>query len=182
MTPNLRIAVFVAGMLLATGRVLGCVCTRPDVATAVRQADLVFRGKLIKVTYLDPKGSPIRRYRLVFEVSAVWKGVTARRIVLHDSEGASDCGGSLKNELGTDLLIFANRVVVRANGPDFFSIPQWTDKIAAGATIVFPGVCTLSSEIKNAKDTLAKLGRPITIGQASRLLTGGNAHPEAGPP
>jgi hypothetical protein len=134
----------------------------------LEKADLVFRGTLIKVEYLD-WGVPHwilrdrivspRRFLATLEVRGVWKGKVRRTIVLHTREGASDCVG-FWTDIGKDVLVFANEGVITPKEPSVLRIPEWTDKVAVGQTIISPGVCTLSDEIKNATDTLKKLGIP----------------------
>lgn len=153
-----RFRLVLLGLLLSQP-LSACMCGRIDVATAVKQAHLVFRGKVVGVTYLDPKSSAIRRYGVTLQVSDVWKGDVKRRVVVYSSDGASDCDGFWK-DVGKDLMVFANRHIVRGNGPDYESIPIWTDRFQPGHVLVFPAVCSLTGEVKNATDSLLKLGRP----------------------
>jgi hypothetical protein len=146
-----------------------CECGFPDVRKAVKDADLVFRGKLVKVEYIDPPltaPDPIfksrtvsipRRFLATLEVSGVWKGRVGPTIVLHTRESSSDCVG-FWTELRTEVLVFANQGVVTPKKPDVWRIPEWTDKVPVGQTIISPGVCTLSDEVKFAAGTLRELG------------------------
>jgi hypothetical protein len=169
---QLRTAVWLAVVLLLASRpISACSCSFPDVPRAVRQADLVFRGKLVKVEYLDPPQSVPhaiskdrmvsvpRRFLATLEVDGVWKGRVGRTIVLHTREGSSDCVG-FWTDIGKEVLVFANQGIVTPKKPDVWRIPEWTDKVAVGQAITSPGVCTLNGEIKDATDTLKKLGAP----------------------
>lgn len=100
-----------------------------------------------------------RRFLATLEVSGVWKGKIGRTIVLHTREDSTDCVGFWK-DIGTELLVFANRWTVTAKKANEYRIPEWTDKVAVGQSIVSPGVCTLNDEIKDATETLRKLGPP----------------------
>ncbi len=165
-------AVWLAAVVLLTSKpVSACSCSFSDVPNAVRQADLVFRGKLVNVEYLDPPQSVPdaifkdrmvslpRRFLATLAVDGVWKGRVGRTIVLHTREGASDCVG-FWTDVGKEVLVFANRGPVTSKEPGVWRIPEWTDKVAVGQTIISPGVCTLNDEIKDATDTLKKLGSP----------------------
>ena len=150
-------------MSLASTPVSGCSCATPlddSVAHFVSNADFVFRGKLIKIEYLDSlQGPPLRRFLATLEVSSVWKGDVGHTIVLHTREPASDCIG-FWTDLGKDLVVFANKVVVTRPEPGSFRLLEWTDKVPVGQTIIVPGTCTLTSEVKNAADTMKGLGPP----------------------
>jgi hypothetical protein len=157
--------------VLTAASTFACSCSFPDVPTAVRQADLVFRGTLVKVEYLDAQetrphvvfkdrlASVPRRFLATLEVAGVWKGRVSRTIVLHTREGASDCVG-FWTEIGKEILVFANEGVVTPKEPNVWRIPEWTDKVSVGQRIISPGVCTLGGEIKDVTDTLRRLGRP----------------------
>ena len=167
-----RTAVLLAAVVLLASRpISACSCSFPTVPRALSQADLVFRGKLVKIEYLDPPQSVPhavfkdrmvslpRRFLATLEVNGVWKGRVGRTIVLHTREGSSDCVG-FWTDIGKEVLVFANKGVVTPKEPDVLRIPEWTDKVALGQTIISPGVCTLNDEIKDATDTLKKLGAP----------------------
>jgi hypothetical protein len=169
---QLRTAVrFAAVLFLASRPISACSCSFLDVPSAVRQADLIFRGKLVKVEYLDPLQSVPheifkdrmvsvpRRFLATLEVNGVWKGKVGRTIVLHTREGSSDCVG-FWTDIGKEVLVFANQGVVTPKEPEVWRIPEWTDKVPVGQTITSPGVCTLNDEIKDATGTLKKLGAP----------------------
>lgn len=157
--------------MVASRATLACSCSFPDVRQAVRQADFVFRGRLAKVEYLDPLQSVPhvvfkdrmvsvpRRFLATLEVSGIWKGKIGRAIVLHTREGAGDCVG-FWTEIGKELLVFANEGTVTQKEPGVWRIPDWADKVAVGQNIISPGICTISDEVKDARDTLKKLGRP----------------------
>ncbi|HYO80529.1 MAG TPA: hypothetical protein VES20_03940 [Bryobacteraceae bacterium] len=108
---------------------------------------------------MDGMLSVPRRFLATLKVAGVWKGAVGPMIVLHTREGSSDCVG-FWSDVGKDVLVFAHRGVVTPKEPDHLIIPEWTDKVSIGETITSPGGCTLTSEIKDAKDTLRKLGRP----------------------
>lgn len=157
--------------ILTVRPVYPCSCSFPDVRGAVRGADLVFRGKLVKVEFLDPpKSVPHlifkdrtvevpRRFLATLEVDGVWKGSIGPVIVLHTREGSGDCVGFWTG-VGKQLLVFANKVIVTPKEPGVWRIPEWSDKVPVGETIISPGVCTLNAEIGDAKEDLRKLGRP----------------------
>jgi hypothetical protein len=161
---------WLAAIVFLTSRAIhACSCSFPDVPKAVEQADLVFRGKLVKVEYVDPPQSAPhvifkdrtvsvpRRFLATLEISGVWKGRVGRTIVLHTREGSSDCVG-FWTDVAKEVLVFANQGVVTPKEPNVWRIPEWTDKVPAGQTIISPGVCTLNDEVKDATDTLRKLG------------------------
>jgi len=169
---QLRTAVrFASVLFLASRPISACSCSFLDVPSAVRQADLIFRGKLVKVEYLDPLQSVPheifkdrmvsvpRRFLATLEVNGVWKGKVGRTIVLHTREGSSDCVG-FWTDIGKEVLVFANQGVVTPKEPEVWRILEWTDKVPVGQTITSPGVCTLNDEIKDATGTLKKLGAP----------------------
>jgi hypothetical protein len=144
--------------MLWVGNCLSCLCSFPTVPNAVKKADLVFRGRLVNIEYLD-KGPAPRRFLATVEVSEVWKGRVAHRIVLHTREGSSDCVG-FSTEVGKEYLIFANVGRITPKEEGVFRIPEWTDKLPVGQQIVSPGVCTLSEQIDSGSTrTLQALGR-----------------------
>lgn len=165
-----RLAVCLSAVGLLAKPIAACSCSFPNVRTAVAKADLVFRGTLIKVEYLDPpKSVPNilnkdrmvdvpRRFLATLEVSGVWKGKLGQTIILHTREASSDCVG-FWTDIGKEVLVFANQGVVTPEEPGVWRIPEWTDKVAVGQTITFPGICTFNDEIKNATAILKKLGR-----------------------
>jgi hypothetical protein len=169
---QLRTGLWLAAVLLLASRpVFACECGFPDVRKAVKQADFVFRGKLVKVEYLDPQQTVPhvifkdrmvnvpRRFLATLEVNGVWKGRVGSTIVLHTREGSSDCVG-FWTDIGTEVVVFANQGVVTPEKVGVWRIPEWTDRVAVGQKIISPGVCTLSDEIRDAVGTLGQLGPP----------------------
>ena len=156
---------------LASGSCLACSCSFPSIPNAVKKADLVFRGRLINVEFIDDlryvagpiaKGrqAPIpRRFLATLEVTDVWKGLVGRRIVLHTREDSSDCVG-FWTDVGKEYLIFANVGHITPKRAGEYRIPEWTDRLAIGRQIISPGVCTLNEQIDaNTVPKLKALGR-----------------------
>lgn len=153
-----RMVLFGVLGLAGVDRSVACSCTFPSVPDAVKKADLVFRGRLVSVQYIDEiryVADPIangrqvpvpRRFLATLEVSEVWKGRVGRRIVLHTREGSSDCIG-FWTEVGKEYLVFANVGSIRPKGKGVYRIPEWTDKLEIGQQIISPGVCTLNEQI-----------------------------------
>jgi hypothetical protein len=161
-----RIALLAVFGLAAVQSCVACSCTFPSVPNAVKKADLVFRGRLVNVEYMDgiqyvahpiakDRKEPVpRRFLATLEVSEVWKGLVGRRIVLHTREGSSDCVG-FWTEVGKEYLVFAKVGVITPKEEGVYRIPEWTDKLEIGRQIISPGVCTLNEQIDAS--TLGKL-------------------------
>lgn len=130
----------------------GCTCLFPTVAEAVEHADLVFRGRIAKVEYVDSTRTRLRRFLATLEVTAVWKGPIGPTIVVHARQPSSDCIG-FWTDVEKEVLVFAKRSVVTRNA-------YWADKIPVGGRIISPDVCSLSEEIRHTAATLKALGPP----------------------
>jgi hypothetical protein len=94
--------VFLIGLLAAPERSHACRCVHPTVTTAVKHADLVFWGTIMKI---EPRGTT---RELTVHVRGVWKGSTATSIVVVTP--STSCGlitGGAK--LGASWLFTARR-------------------------------------------------------------------------
>lgn len=139
------------------------------VPKAFQNADLVFRGKITNVEYVDFWWSfvdrllrrPVERSRLLvtMDVAAIWKGDLGRTVVLSQHQGFSSCSG-FWTEPGTELLIFAVRYRLAPPQPDTLEIPSWRDRFKVGTVMTTAPPCTYNDEVRNAAETLQQLGPP----------------------
>jgi len=150
-----------------------CTCVSEADGSVLDQADLVFRGKIQSVRYLDPvKQVPVstgnprkvnqpRRFVVTLHVTDAWKGKPGKTISLFHRESngfGGDCYG-FWTEIGLDLLVFANYETVVSREPTVpLGMPDWSDQVRAGRKIIVPAVCAASGEIKHSGILLQRLG------------------------
>lgn len=85
-----------------------CTCGQLSVAEATRMADIVFTGRVEKVTFVDPEKAWEPRVIAVFTVDRVWKGAVPRHFVMHTNYEFSSCSGFFREllQVGQELLVY----------------------------------------------------------------------------
>jgi len=131
--------------------------------------EVVFRGKLVKVDYLDSDTTEKRHFRrfvATFEVSRVWSGAVGKKLLMHTREGGGgDCLG-FSTQVGSEWVMFAQHVKAYdrflpdgRGGQQLWS--GWLDLLARDTEIIEPaGACSDTSPIDYAIKTklLDRLG------------------------
>jgi hypothetical protein len=99
-------------MALLSSLALACDCSPPSVKQSVAQADIVFRGSIVRFREsskaffgMDWKTSRVA----VFRVSRVWKGPVQPTFEMPAVEERAACWGFWRDhlKLGNDLLVYA---------------------------------------------------------------------------
>jgi hypothetical protein len=121
---------------------LACTCLPSSVQDGLRQADVVFRGTIKSVSFLEPN-DPGSRVVVEFEVSRVWKGNLKSRFKMHSVVETSFCEGFYRNWLvkGKELVVYAFR------GSPWLSGRGYTTNI-----------CTRTGPVADRKEDLEQLG------------------------
>lgn len=75
--------------------VQACSCAPPSAKEAYDDADVVFAGKVTKVTYVDSARGNCDEPRIIvhFQVRVYWKGKVHSRMTLHTVENRCSCDG-----------------------------------------------------------------------------------------
>ena len=134
--------------------VLACDCVAPPIEMAMKDADLIFRGKILD---LRPGLNPpllqgvVRDTRkvVVFQVIRVWKGEIGPTFEMPGWEETSACVGFWPSflKVGTELLVYAKRWPRSANSPSSF----FPDVFATS-------ICSRTAPVGRTRD-IEELGR-----------------------
>ena len=106
-------------MALSSGisfRAFGCSCVSPELDKARMNADAVFSGTIVRITYVDPKASWEPRVAVDFEVDRVWKGPVTPKFRMHTYSEASSCAGFSPSSLKTGHAILVRAMAGPATG------------------------------------------------------------------
>ena len=169
---------------LALQSLAACTCVSEAGGSVLDEADLVFRGKIESVRYLDPialvpvspgdrrKVNRPRRFVVRLRVGSAWKGSPGRTISLYHRESngsGGDCYG-FWTEIGLDLLVFASyETVVSRESEVGRYLPDWSDQVPVGRKILAPSLCAPNGKIEDSGLLLQRLGAPRTQTQPSDL-------------
>jgi hypothetical protein len=159
---------------------MACECSVPSVSKALKRADVVFRGTITKVDYLDPErtvplvnGREIkipRRFKATLDVSRAWKGPVTQTFILHTREdGEGDCIG-FYSEIRKEVLVFGKTEPADDHFLDSIDLQGrrhhilsygWLDLVPKGELITSPPPCSLTSEAGFAEQQgwFKRLGR-----------------------
>jgi hypothetical protein len=172
-------ALFLIAVSSGSSWLMACSCSVQSVPKAVKGADVVFRGKITKVDYLDPertvtlvngRTSPIpRRFQATLAVSRVWKGPVGQTFIMYTREGGPDCIG-FYSEVGKEVLVFGATELADdhfLNGVDNQGQQHhdlwygWLDLLPKGKSITSPIMCSLTEEAVYAEQQgwFNRLGR-----------------------
>ncbi len=85
-----------------------CSCAPPTAEEAYDDSEVIFAGKVTKITYVDSteRGCDEPRTIVHFQVSAYWKGDVHAKMILHTVENRCSCDGHDFIE-GETYLIYA---------------------------------------------------------------------------
>lgn len=96
--------------LLSTGLTQAAdFCVTPDVLGAIAHAELVFSGRIIKLTPMVAQpGEPYITYIVSFEVEKWWKGKKSREVRVVWSSSTIDCEYLPVGKIGERYLVYAD--------------------------------------------------------------------------
>jgi hypothetical protein len=156
------IAALLAGLFLSGSptvcRAVGCSCVVPGPLSTARAGDeTIFEGRVLQVgdtTIWRTHGPRLRHIRrewrvVTFVVNRVWNGAAPDTVRVLTGLGGGDCGYLFRE--GDGYVVFASRL--DAAGP------------AAGSGPLVTGICTHTTEGKDATAIRAALGTPLREGE-----------------
>jgi hypothetical protein len=99
---NNEVMRFLALLLCGSSWCVACSCLSTSVDNEVRNADIVFRGKIVRIGY----------GRISFAVSRAWKGPITSAFSMPDIRESTDCIGFWPSlvEIGNELLVYARDI------------------------------------------------------------------------
>lgn len=103
----MRTLIFI-GILLVAGNLFACDKRQLAPSEALAEADVVFRGVVDNLFYLDhPEKSEIEpRIVVTFKVSEVWKGTADKIVTIHTTHNKSTCNGYVF-KAGEEYLVYS---------------------------------------------------------------------------
>ena len=161
---------FIFTLLAIGAHACTCVDARPKsrpntvgAQTALHDASVVFRGRVLKVELLPqhPEMHGRKRYRTTFQVLKYWKGAAKNTIALYDLDPGTDCEGA-GFEIGPEYLVFARISPAKDYRLGDFFWFGWTDVVPQGAPILQANVaCTPWGETSTTlvQRAMRELGR-----------------------
>ena len=123
-----------------------CSCgTPPTPERALREADLVFRGRVTNITPVLQSGSTTESSSdpmvVEFEVNRVWKGAGKARVSLWTARSEESCGYPF--EVGREYFVYST---------------QGLRKPADNVPTLTTGLCTRTALIEGAEEDVTALG------------------------
>jgi len=125
-------------LLLVVATPTAFACDKPQLAPAAAfsSADVVFRGKVENLRYLDnPDDSKLEpRIQVIFKVDEFWKGKVEKTVTIHTTHNKSSCNGFVFKS-GENYLVYvrfnrrADNFLARLFAPDK---PMWGIKVYGG--------------------------------------------------
>ncbi len=104
----MRITITYIALLMLSANVLACDKTELEPAKAFNTADVIFRGNVENLQYLDdPETTKVEpRIIVTFRVSKVWKGPLEKSLTIHTTYNKSTCNGYAFIS-GREYLVYA---------------------------------------------------------------------------
>ena len=108
-----NIVLTVCFTLLMTSNAYACSCVKPEVATAFREARMVFVGEVTEIIQpqTDRPTAPLadKLFGIRFKIERSWKGASTREIVILSDQGRAGCFSWGPFVKGRKYLVYAER-------------------------------------------------------------------------